>query len=79
MASGTPALGLAVAGACDALADGELGAAVAEPELVSTLVRLLAQPKPNSDALAAAVRGRFGHAPFAAGARAALDRLVQAT
>jgi phosphatidyl-myo-inositol dimannoside synthase len=78
MASGTPALGLAVAGACDALADGELGAAVAEPELVSTLVRLLAQSKPNSDALAAAVRGRFGHAPFAAGARAALDRLMQA-
>ena len=78
MASGSPALGLAVAGACDALADGELGTAVAESELVSTLVRLLAQPKPNSDALATAVRGRFGYAPFAAGAGAALDRLMQA-
>ena len=78
MASGTPALGVAVAGACDALADGELGNAVAEPELVSALVRLLARPKPNSDALAAAVRGRFGYAPFAAGARAALTRLMQA-
>jgi phosphatidylinositol alpha-1,6-mannosyltransferase len=78
LASGTPALGLAVAGARDALADGELGTVVAESELLSTLVRVLARAKPNSNALAAAVRGRFGSASFAADARAALNRLMQA-
>jgi phosphatidylinositol alpha-1,6-mannosyltransferase len=78
MASGTPALGLAVAGARDALADGELGTAVAEPEFVATLVRGLARPKPNSNTLAAAVRNRFGQASFAAGTGAALNRLMEA-
>jgi phosphatidylinositol alpha-1,6-mannosyltransferase len=78
MASGTPALGLAVAGARDALADGELGTAVAEPEFLATLARELARPKPNSNALAAAVRDRFGHASFRAGTRAALNRLMEA-
>jgi len=78
MASGTPALGLAVAGARDALADGDLGTAVAEPEFLPTLMRVLARPKPNFHALAAAVRDRFGHASFAAGTRAALNRLMEA-
>src|SRR5262249_6203711 len=78
MASGTPALGLAVAGARDALADGDLGTAVAEPEFLPTLMRVLPRPKPNFHALAAAVRDRFGHASFAAGTRAALNRLMEA-
>ena len=37
MACGTPAVGLAIAGANDALADGELGAAVAESDLVGAI------------------------------------------
>ena len=65
MASGTPALGLAVAGARDALADGELGMAVTESELLSALARALERPKPNGHALAAAVRARFGRERFA--------------
>jgi len=79
MASGTPALGLDVAGARDALADGELGTAVSEAEIPVTIARLLAQPKPDPGALAAAVQGRFGRETFAAGVRTALNRLIEGT
>jgi phosphatidylinositol alpha-1,6-mannosyltransferase len=79
MASGTPALGLEVAGARDALADGALGTAVSEAEIPVTIARLLAEPKPDPGALAAAVRGRFGRETFAAGVRAALNRLIEGT
>jgi phosphatidylinositol alpha-1,6-mannosyltransferase len=75
MASGTPALGLAVAGARDALCDGELGIAVAEPELAAAISRALEDPKPPPDSLAAAVHARFGREVFAARARAALGRM----
>ena len=78
MASGTSALGLTVGGARDALADGELGMAVTEPELLSTLTRALERPKPNGHALAAAVRARFGRERFAVGAHAVLNRLMEA-
>jgi phosphatidylinositol alpha-1,6-mannosyltransferase len=44
MASGTPALGFAVAGARDALADGELGTTVLEDDLSDAIARLLAMP-----------------------------------
>jgi phosphatidylinositol alpha-1,6-mannosyltransferase len=60
MASGIPALGLDVAGARDALGEGELGIAVSENDLVSAIGRLLAQSSPDPGALAAAVRARFG-------------------
>jgi phosphatidyl-myo-inositol dimannoside synthase len=67
MACGTPALGLAVAGARDALADGELGTVVSEGEdLGAAIARLLAVPKPDPDALSQTVRARFGRAPFRA-------------
>lgn len=79
MASGTPALGLDVAGARDALADGQLGTVVSEAELPVTIGRLLAEPKPDPGALAAAVRGRFGRETFAAGVSTALNRLMEAT
>jgi phosphatidylinositol alpha-1,6-mannosyltransferase len=79
MASGTPALGLDVAGARDALADGQLGTAVSEAELPITIARLLASPTPDPRALADAARARFGREPFAASARAALNRLMEAT
>ena len=78
MASGAPALGLDVAGARDALGDGQLGTLVAEDELPGAIACLLAAPTPDSHALAVAARARFGREMFAAGARAALNRLVEA-
>jgi phosphatidylinositol alpha-1,6-mannosyltransferase len=76
MASGTPALGLDVAGARDALADGELGTLAAENELSATISRLLSHPKPDAIGLAAAVHNRFGRAAFTAIARTVLNRLA---
>jgi phosphatidylinositol alpha-1,6-mannosyltransferase len=78
MASGTPAIGLDVAGARDALGEGELGTAVAESELADALGRALERPRPDGAALAAAVRRSFGRERFAAGARLALARLSSA-
>jgi phosphatidylinositol alpha-1,6-mannosyltransferase len=77
MASGTPALGLGVGGAKDALADGELGTTSSEAELSATIARLLDEPKPDSGALAVAVRARFGRETFAANTRAAFNRLME--
>ena len=76
MASGTPALGLAVAGARDALADGELGAAASEDDLPGAIARLLGTPKPAPEALSKAVRARFGRTVFRARVGMALDRLL---
>ncbi|MGC2525421.1 MAG: glycosyltransferase family 4 protein, partial [Stellaceae bacterium] len=54
MASGTPALGLDVAGARDALADGELGTLVSPADdLAAAIAALLDKPKPDPDALSA--------------------------
>ena len=64
MACGTPALGLAAGGTVDALADGELGTLASEAEFAPMLARLLVTPKPDPQALAAAVRSRFGYAAF---------------
>jgi phosphatidylinositol alpha-1,6-mannosyltransferase len=79
MASGTPVLGLGVAGASDALADGELGITASEAEFPATIACLLDEPKPDPHALAAAAHARFGRETFAIGVRAALDRLMEAT
>jgi len=76
MASGVPALGLNVAGARDALADSELGIAVAEPDFAAALSQALEKPKPAGHALATAVRARFGREHFALGAERALHRLL---
>jgi phosphatidylinositol alpha-1,6-mannosyltransferase len=75
--SGTPALGLDVAGTRDALADGQLGTVVSEAELPAAIARLLAKRKPDPVALAAAARARFGRETFAAGVRNALNRLME--
>ena len=75
MACGTPALGLSVGGASDALADGELGTCVPEPNLINAIHRVLTTPKPDPHALATAARARFGRETFAAGVYAALSRL----
>jgi phosphatidylinositol alpha-1,6-mannosyltransferase len=65
MACGTPAIGLAVGGARDALADGELGAVVSEREFEETLCEWLRRPKTDPEKLASAVRTRFGRLAFA--------------
>jgi len=79
MASGTPALGLGVAGAKDALADGRLGMAVAEDELADAIDRVLAGSRSEPDALAREVRALFGRERFAQSARTALNRLMEVT
>jgi phosphatidylinositol alpha-1,6-mannosyltransferase len=77
MASGTPVLGLDVAGSRDALGDGRLGTVVSEAELPDTIARLLDEPKPDPGKLAAATRASFGREAFVASARAALNRLME--
>ena len=77
MASGTPALGLDVAGARDSLGEGELGTAVSENELTTTIVHLLGQPKPDAIKLAVAACSRFGREKFKAMGREVLTRLIE--
>lgn len=77
MASGTPALGLDVAGARDALGDGELGIAVTKTGLAAALVRTLKFPKRGGEVLARAVDARFGCQGFSNGARAAVTRVLE--
>lgn len=64
MACGTPALGLDVAGARDALCDGELGIPADEQNLMQAISESLARPKPDPDALHHAVKVRFGRESF---------------
>jgi phosphatidylinositol alpha-1,6-mannosyltransferase len=78
MASGTPALGLAVAGANDALADGDLGILAAESELTSAIARVLGCAKLERQSLAELACARFGRHSFTACARAAIDRMAEA-
>lgn len=75
MACGTPAVGLQAGGATDALANGELGTLTTEDQLAFTLDRMLNGRPPDARLLAAAVRSRFGHQQFVAGAYAAFQRL----
>ena len=78
MASGTPALGLAVAGACDALADGELGSCVAEDEFGEATVKRLEMLRSDPQALASAVDARFGREVFQMRAQGILNSLKAA-
>ena len=78
MASGTPALGVNVAGARDALADGNLGTVASEKEFSDTVGRLLDMPKPDPITLTTAVRARFGRETFVAATRTILNRLMEA-
>jgi phosphatidyl-myo-inositol dimannoside synthase len=79
MASGTPALGLAVGGACDALADGELGTAVSEMgDLGAAIARLLNLSKPDPRGLSTATRARFGRGAFVDRVSAVFERLGNA-
>lgn len=76
MASGTPALGLAVAGASDALCDGALGVATSEADFAAALAQQLAVGRPNPGGLSAAVTARFGRSVFADRVHSAIDRLA---
>ncbi len=78
MASGTPALGLGVAGATDALVDGVLGSAVTADDFVAALKRHMAGGKPDGELLSGVVTARFGHDAFVARTRTAFGRLLEA-
>jgi phosphatidylinositol alpha-1,6-mannosyltransferase len=75
MACGTRSLGLDVAGARDALGDGELGTIAAESDLIAMIARLLDRPKPNPVALHEYVCKRYGRQTFATAVRACLNRV----
>jgi phosphatidylinositol alpha-1,6-mannosyltransferase len=79
MASGTHALGLSVAGARDALADGELGTLAREDDLPAAIAHLISDPRPDPLALAAATRARFGREVFEARVSAVVGRMLMAT
>jgi phosphatidylinositol alpha-1,6-mannosyltransferase len=76
MASGTPALGLDVAGARDALANGELGTGVSDSWVGAALARALDCPKRDPHTLSDAVRARFGWRNFTTAARSAVERVL---
>jgi phosphatidylinositol alpha-1,6-mannosyltransferase len=78
MACGTPALGLA-GGATDASAEGEFGTMASDADFAPVLARLLATPKPDPHALAAAVRSRFGYAAFSGQVSNILARILGAS
>jgi phosphatidylinositol alpha-1,6-mannosyltransferase len=75
MACGTPAIGLDAAGARDAFADGRLSLLATESGLLDRLRELLNEPKPDPEALASAVRQRFGKPVFVAEQKRLFDRL----
>lgn len=77
MACGTPALGFDVAGARDALADGELGISTAPETLAIAISSSLASPKPDPDALYRAVQMRFGFASFRSRVISAFSELLK--
>jgi phosphatidylinositol alpha-1,6-mannosyltransferase len=79
MASGTPALGLAAAGAFDALVDSELGTLVAAADLAAAIGRALVAPRLETRLLAGNLLRRFGRESFATSACAAVNRLLAAT
>jgi phosphatidylinositol alpha-1,6-mannosyltransferase len=78
MASGIAAIGFNVAGARDALADGELGIVTTPSDLSASLRRILESPKPDPWRLANAVRARFGRNVFAAQVSAVFSELLWA-
>lgn len=77
MACGTPAIGLAVGGAPDALADGELGACVASGQFAEAFVELLAQGPVRPHDLAERTRARFDVPLFAEQIRTQMGKVWQ--
>ena len=64
MACGTPALGLAIGGASDALGDGDLGYAPAPQDLARVLREAVSAPIDDSARLSQRVQDRFGRRIF---------------
>ena len=77
MTCGTPALGLGLGGALDALGNGDLGAAISEGEIPAAIMRSLERPKPDPHALALMVCARFGRTAFAANVDGVVRRLLR--
>ena len=77
MACGTPALGLAVAGAKDALDHGVLGISASETEFTEVLRKVLDAPPLSSDAISKTVRTRFGVETFTDCIRNLVARLLE--
>src|SRR5262249_8821393 len=77
MATGTPALGLGVAGANDPLADGDLGVLACEESLARDIAPALAQCPPDPHVLSSDLRARFGREAFMSGLRAIIHRLQE--
>src|SRR5262249_46355572 len=77
MASGTPSIGLDVAGARDSLADGELGTGVAKAGLTAAIARGLEDHKRDPVSLAGAVSARFGRQNFTANACVVVERVLE--
>lgn len=75
MSSGTRSIGLAIGGATDALADGDLGACVAGPRFSDALTDQIDSPPGLPIELAGRVQDRFGRSVFRAQAAAVLDQL----
>ena len=65
MASGTPALGLAIGGAVDPLDFGEWGSAVTLDKLTASIVDATARPLPDPAEMHETVNARFGFDVFA--------------
>jgi phosphatidylinositol alpha-1,6-mannosyltransferase len=76
MACGTPALGLAVGGANDALGDGELGLVTTPDALPEAVARGLGPAPRKGNDLALAVRKRFGRAAFQERACSIMEQLI---
>ena len=80
MAAGTPAIGLAIAGAKDALADGDLGFCVTEDQFADALGKVLSQLiSPSAitgQALANEVHQRFGKPVFETSIHTLLTRIA---
>jgi phosphatidylinositol alpha-1,6-mannosyltransferase len=79
MASGTPALGLGIAGANDPLCDGDLGVVARKETLARDIATALVQYKPDPYVLSSNLRAHFGREAFISGVRALVDRLRECT
>jgi phosphatidylinositol alpha-1,6-mannosyltransferase len=76
MACGTPALGLAVGGATDALGEGELGYAPTYDSLTETFARAVSAAPADHVDLASRVHARFGRERFELCVHGAIARLA---
>lgn len=79
MACGTPALGLKLGGAADALRDGELGRAATEADFPKVFYETLTAPQPERADLSVRTRAVFGRHCFETRLAAALAPMLAGT